>query len=146
MLTELIALTVAALLLGNEFGTWGVVHRQLARLPVPQHVAAEQALHRGYGMVMPVLMSATILVGIVAGLLDPAGRTLFFAGAACFVAMLAVTFVVNIPINNATVRAHPDIDPGEWRALRRRWSRGHDARVALDLAGYCLYVLAALQA
>lgn len=143
---ELIVLTVAALVLGNEFGTWSVVHRQLGRLPVPQHVAAEQALHRGYGVIMPVLMSATVLVGVVAGGLRPQGRILFLAGAACFVAMLAVTFVVNIPVNNATVRASTDIDPRQWQALRRRWNRGHGARVLLDLAGYCLYVLAALQA
>lgn len=142
---EFVALVVAALLVGNEFGTWAVVHRQLARLPVPQHVAAEQALHRGYGVMMPILMVATLLVGVVAAIVVPGGRVLFLLGVACFAAMLAVTFAVNIPVNTATVRARPDIDPLRWRRLRRRWNHGHDVRVVLDLLGYCCYVLAALR-
>lgn len=141
---RLVALVVAALLVGNEFGTWAVVHRQLARLPVPQHVAAEQAMHRGYGVMVPILMVATLLAGLLAAIVVPEGRVLFLLGVACFAAMLAVTFAVNIPVNTATVQARPDIDPLRWRRMRRRWNRAHDARVALDLLGYCCYVLAAL--
>lgn len=49
---EVVAVVVAALLVGNEFATWAVVHRQLARLPVPQHIVAGQALHRAYGVMI----------------------------------------------------------------------------------------------
>lgn len=142
---ELVALVVSALLLGNEFGTWAVVHRQLARLPVPQHVAAEQALHRGYGVMMPILMVATVLVGVVAAIVVPDGRVLFLSGVVAFAAMLAVTFTVNIPVNTATVQASTDIDAFRWRRLRRRWNRGHDVRIVLDVIGYCSYALAALR-
>jgi uncharacterized membrane protein len=144
-------IVVAGILAGNEFGTWAVVHRQLATLPTPQHVAAEQALNRRYEKVMPALMLAVLGTGIAAARAAPGGigsaaGNLALLGTACITAMLAITLAGNVPINRATDHAALDIDPSRWAAMRTRWNRLHDARIILDVAAFTLFVCAGLVA
>jgi uncharacterized membrane protein len=146
-----IDIVLAGLLAGNEFGTWAVVHRQLATLPTPCHVAAEQALNRRYEKLMPVLMVAAVASGVVIAGLTPAAAgsapwTLAVVATACLFVMLTITLIGNVPINQATDRASADIDPSRWAAMRARWDRYHDARIVLDLAAFVLFVCAGLAA
>ena len=57
-------LVLAALLVGNEFGSWVAVHPALGNLPA--HIRAEQAIVRRYGKIMPFLMVSTTVSGIIA--------------------------------------------------------------------------------
>ena len=133
----------AALLVGNEVGTWAVVHPALHRLPFEQERAAEQQITRRYGYFMPFLMVATIVAGVVAGGLSSGEqRTLLFAGSGCFTAMLAITLTGNVPLNLRTLRFPAGGDPDEWRELRGRWDRLHLGRVALDVGGLACIALA----
>ncbi|HEX3425079.1 MAG TPA: DUF1772 domain-containing protein [Acidimicrobiales bacterium] len=146
-----ITIVVAGVLAGNELGTWAVVHRQLAALPTPQQVAAEQALNRGYERLMPPLMIAAVAAGAVFASVVPAGAgstpwTLAISGTICLVAMLGITLAGNVPINRATDRSTLDIDPATWSSMRARWNRLHDIRIVLDLAGFVLFICAGLAA
>jgi hypothetical protein len=50
--------------------------------------------------------------------------------------MLAITLLGNMPINLRVFGwDEKNGDPGDWRRLRQRWDRPHNARVLLDTAG-----------
>lgn len=148
-LAHLVNLVLAATLLGNEFGTWAVVHRAVAQLSIPEQLRAEQALTRLYGQVMPLLMTGALASGVVVLAVSRAGPgslswTLALAATACLAVMLGITFAGNQPINQATLHADPSVEAQEWLTLRGRWNRFHDWRVLLDLAAFVLFALGAI--
>lgn len=141
---QLISLLAAAILTGNELGTWAVVHPALHTLSFRDEVRAEQAITRRYGFFMPGLMLVTIVSGFAAAAtVDGEARTLLLCAAGCFTAMLAITLIGNVPINVRTL-AFEDGDEAQWRRLRRRWDRLHLARILLDLTGLLLVAVAAV--
>ena len=142
---QLVNLLAAAVLTGNELGTWAVVHPALHKLPFRDEVRAEQAITRRYGYFMPGLMLLTIVSGFVAaGTLDGEAQTLLFSASGCFTAMLAITLVGNVPINVRTLGFGEGTE-AEWRRLRRRWDLLHLGRIVLDVAGLVLVALAAVE-
>ena len=144
-LAVFVNLMAAAVLVGNELGTWAVVQPALQRLAFREEVVAEQQITRRYGYVMPFLMLLTIVTGFVAaGLTDGSRSHLLLAASACFAAMLAITLLGNVPLNVRTLRFSPTDDAGEWRAIRRRWERLHRIRVLLDVAGLACIAAAAV--
>ena len=136
----------AALLVGNEVGTWAVVHPALKTLPFEANVRPEQAIVRRYARFMPALMIPAIASGALVLALGSEGAAfaLTLAGVACLTAMLAVTLLGNVPINRRILEASPDMPPPTWWWLRRRWDRLHSARVALDVAALSLLIAAVL--
>ena len=141
-------LLLAALLAGNEFGTWVAVHPALGTMPTPAHVRAEQELVRRYGKIMPFWMISVIASCLPAAALARNRRSsrLTLAGMACFVAMLISTLLGNVPINNQVLELAPDETPPEsWRELRERWNRLHTLRTLLNVAGLSLLYLGALR-
>ncbi len=52
-IVRLVNLLLAALLAGNEFGTWAAVHRALWSMPTPEHIRAAQAFTRRFASIMP---------------------------------------------------------------------------------------------
>lgn len=135
-------LLVSGLLAGNEFGSKVAVHPALETLIPSARSAAEQALYRRYGRVMPALMTLAIATGVCAlpllGDRRSAAYRLTAAGTACQTAMLAITLVGNIPLNRRILAFDPADDPGAFRDLRLRWERLHTVRVTLDVAGFGL--------
>jgi hypothetical protein len=118
-------LILAALLAGNEFRTWAVVHRALWTMPTPEHIRAEQALTRRFGSIMPFWMSSVLVSCLsVLALTRERGSSAFrftLAGTLCFVAMLISTLRGNVPINTRTLELSPErTSPEEWRELRER--------------------------
>lgn len=141
-----INLLLAALLVGNEVGTWAVIHPALSTLPFEANLRPEQAIVRRYGRFLPAVMLLTLASGVVVLSLRPESLsfTLTLAGVVCLGAMLAVTVAGNLPINRRILRATLDTPPPAWWELRRRWDRLHAARVLLDVAGLALLILGAL--
>ncbi len=144
----MINVCLAGVLTGNEWGGWVAVHPALDKLPGSPRLQAEQAVYRRYGRIMPFLMTSTVASGIAAGRLrDGAsleGR-LARAATGCYTAMLAVTLIGNIPLNNELV-ALRDEPAGHARLaeLREKWDRLHMARNVLNLAGFGFTVAGAL--
>jgi Domain of unknown function (DUF1772) len=57
----------------------------------------------------------------------------------CYVVMLAITQVGNMPMSLRAFGWDEERgDPEQWRALRRRWDGVHSARVVFDSAGFVL--------
>ncbi len=59
--------------------------------------------------------------------------------------MVVITLVAELPLNKRTVEYPTDGDAQEWSAIRRRWERFHQARVALDLVAFGCPAAAALE-
>ncbi len=148
-IAHVVNLGVAGLLVGNEFATWAVVHRAVEALAVPEQVTVEQALTRRYLRIMPVLMTGTVASSVVVTVMLPAGDAAAFrltlAATGCFSLMLAVTLAGNMPLNAATLRTGPDVDPSDWRQIRGRWNSLHSIRVLLDVTGFLLLILALVE-
>ncbi len=147
-IARFVNLLLASVLTGNELGTGVSIHPALRTLPPAGQVAAEQAVTRRYGRLMPSLMTGTILSCLPVLALVRDRRSAAFrgtlAGLGCHAAMLLVTLVGNMPLNRRTLAASPQAPPPDWAALRGRWERLHAARVLLDLAGWSLLVVGAL--
>lgn len=139
-------LSLAGTLVGNEFGTWAAVHPALGRLSGAESIRAEQEITGRYGAIMPFWMSAVLVSCVPVLALSRGGRSfhLTLAGMLCFAAMLAVTLIGNVPINNRILELAPEADFQEFASLRERWDALHTARIILDIAGLGFLILSAL--
>ena len=142
-------LLLAGVLTGNEFGGLVGFHPALYELPTEAHARAERAITSRFGKIMPPFMTTAILsfVPVLSLVKDRRSPTFFFTlvGMLCYVAMLAVTFAGNMPVNRRVL----DLDPAtvsreEFMELRSRWDRFHAARNALNFFGFASALLGAL--
>jgi hypothetical protein len=130
-------LLLAGTLTGNEIGSWLVVHPALSDLSTHEHILAEQALTHRYGAVMPPWMMGTLFTsGVALSTGGRRGRKLLGLAVVCYAAMLGVTLLGNLPINQETLQLPADTPAATWLPLRQRWERLHTVRVALDLIGF----------
>ena len=140
-------LFLAGVLTGNEFGGLVGFHPALYRLPTEAHASAEQEITARLGKIMPPFMVATIVSFVPALSLARDRRCLRFtaAGMLCYLAMLAVTFAGNMPINRRTLELDArTVSRGELLTLRRRWDGFHAARNVLNATGLVFTILGTL--
>ena len=122
---EVLSLVLVGWIAGAELGSWCCVQPVVARLPYEHYVAAEQAMLRTFGRIMPVLMP---LSGILAIALVVASRGeqrfvfwLRVAAALCIAATVVTTLTINVPINTRTGSWQLTHDASEWQQMRERW-------------------------
>ena len=144
-----INLLLAGVLTGNEFGGFIGFHPALYELPTEVHARAERAITSRFGKLMPPFMTATIVsfVPVLSLVRDRRSPSFFFTlvGMLCYVAMLAVTFAGNMPINRRVLELDPTtVSREEFIELRRRWDRFHAARNTLNFLGFTCALLGAL--
>jgi hypothetical protein len=94
-------------------------------------------------------MTAAILsfVPVLSLLKDRRSPSFFFTllGMVCYVAMLAVTFAGNMPVNRRMLELDTrSVSRDELLALRRRWDGFHAARNLLNAAGLVFATLGTL--
>jgi hypothetical protein len=119
-IARFVNLLLAALISGNEFGTWAAVHRSLWNMPTPEHIRAEQTLTRRFKSIMPFWMSSVVVSSLPVLALtrnrDPFARRFTLAGTFCFIGMMVSTLLGNMPINNRTLELSPEeTPPEEWK-------------------------------
>ncbi len=147
-LARWINLVLAGTLTGNEFSGWAGFHPALRTLPLAEHIRAEQAVTRRYGRLMPPLMTAAIASCFPVLSRIPSKRSQAFSctlgGTLCYLTMLGITFVGNMPINRHVLQLSPETPPPDWTALRTRWDRWHALRNALNFLGLGLLIAGAI--
>ena len=134
-------LLLAGVLTGNEFGGFVGFHPALYELPTEAHARAERAITSRFGKLMPPFMTSAIVSFVPILSLDKNRRSpsfvLTLVGMLCYVAMLAVTFAGNMPINRQVLELDPaTVSREEFIELRRRWDRFHATRNVLNLLGF----------
>ncbi len=98
------------------------------------------------------LAAATIGVALASGLLLLVGvgrlrrfpRTFMLGSILCLGAALAITLLVNVPINAAQMRWDPNAPPADWMLTRDRWQLAHAVRTALAVITFAFQTLAAI--
>lgn len=144
---QLAGLCVTGLLAGNELGTLVGFHPAIRGLPLRSQIESEGALTGRLGKIMPFYIVASLVAASTAAA-DRRGRpgfrlALLSVGATA--GMVVITLVAELPLNKRTVGYPLDGDAQEWSAIRRRWERFHQARVALDLIAFGSLAAAALE-
>ncbi|MGW5557427.1 anthrone oxygenase family protein [Micromonospora sp. NPDC003944] len=127
-----------------EFGSYAFVHPVVKRLAPRDHIMVEQGLLRTFGIVMPVAMTASLVLAIsYAARPDGAGlpEVLRWAAAAAWATGIVTTVVVNVPINLSTLRWDKDSPPERWQERRNRWEWFQGYRSWAYLAAFLLVVL-----
>ena len=99
---------------------------------------------------MPILMIVAILAaGTLAVTLRKSGdRTalLFTAGGLLTtVFVLVLTWIVNVPINDALMTWSVSAPPADRLQLWAPWEQAHTVRTLVALAGFCCHVLAVMR-
>ena len=135
--TRFLNLLLTGVLTGNEFGGFVGFHPALYELPTEAHARAERAITSRFGKIMPPFMTTAIVsfVPVLSLVRDRRSPSFFFTllGMLCYVAMLAVTFAGNMPVNRRMLEMDPStISDEELMELRRRWDRFHTARNVLN--------------
>ncbi len=140
-------LCVTGLLAGNELGTLIGFHPAIRALPLRSQIESERALTGRLGKIMPFYTGASLLTASVAAA-DRRGRRGFglaMLAAGATAGMVLITLVAELPLNKRTVGYPLDGDAHAWSAIRRRWERFHQARVALDIIAFGCLAVAALE-
>jgi uncharacterized membrane protein len=140
-----------ALIAGVFFAFSSFVMKALARLPVPQGIAAMQSIN--VLAVTPVFMTA--LFGTAAACLLLGGSALFvwqrpgagyllFGSLSYVVGSVLVTIVFNVPRNNALAVADPSSSDGAriWTDYLQSWTAWNHVRTVTALAAAASFTLA----
>jgi uncharacterized membrane protein len=122
---EILSLLLVGWIAGAELGSWCCVQPVVARLPYESCVAAEQAMLRTFGRIMPVLMPLSGVLAILLVVLSRGERTVVLwlrvAAALCIAVTVVTTLTVNVPINTRTASCDLASDSSEWQQMRDRW-------------------------
>jgi hypothetical protein len=122
-----------------EFGSYAFVHPVIRRLPAKEHIFVEQGLLRTFGRVMPMAMTACVVLSLTYALAhSPTPHAWRWAASGALAAALVSTIIFNVPINLATGRWDASHPPPEWRATRNRWEFFQGLRSWLLLVGFVL--------
>lgn len=140
-----ILVVVAGLLAGLELAVGAVVNPILDGLGGSTIVRARSSGAGTLGRVMPVVYVSVLVLTALVALLSAPGieRGTLIASLVLQLAILALSLILLVPINNRSARWDPDHPPSDWRDQMRRWDIGHGVRVALLVAAFALLVVGA---
>ncbi len=145
---QFVNILLAALVTGVFWGPWLGLSRSMETFPPEVFLAIGHRMIRNLAPIMPFLMPATLLSTVPVLVISHGDRpTVFYftlSELALFLVALAITLIVEIPIDNQirawTVASLPD----DWRQVRTRWARFHVARTFASVAGLALVVAGAV--
>lgn len=132
------------LLFGDRIGVTPI----RPKLPPASFVLFQQELHLTFGMVMPVLVGVSLLTGLLSlFLLRRERRTVLFTFTAiatlCVLAVVVMTRLVNIPINEALMTWSRTSPPENLMQLWAPWEKIHTIRTVVSLIGFACLVFPA---
>ncbi|HEY3263249.1 MAG TPA: DUF1772 domain-containing protein [Pseudonocardiaceae bacterium] len=138
-----------ALVAGVMWGTWLSLGRTMTRYDAATFLADGQHMIANLATIMAVLMISTAVLGAVVVVVlfvrrSTAAAWLGLASLVLVAAVIAVTLVVNVPIDNLIKTWTPTTLPADWPDIRARWAAFHTLRTFLSLAGLAAAVGAAL--
>lgn len=122
-----------------EFGSYAFVHPVLRQLDRENHVIAEKGLVRTFGRIMPILMTASLVL-LISGAIDlPGAPMLPILAAVLWGIALVTTIAVNVPINFRTgAWTDEESTASTWSAMRRLWEIFQGVRSWLFLISFGL--------
>src|SRR6266699_4300771 len=148
-LIQFLNIMLYVLVAGVLWGTWLSLSRTMTRYDATTYLADGKHMIDNLAAIMPVLMIATGVLGLVVVFLlfrrrSTAAAWLALVGLLLLVAVMVVTLSVEVPIDNKTKTWTPTTMPSDWTDIRARWAAFHTLRTFLSLAGLAAAVGAAL--
>jgi uncharacterized membrane protein len=143
---EFLNLLFAGLLAGEEFVIRFGVRGPLAGLEPRTQIALRQALIRKLRVLVPTIFFLALLSGAAMTALGGGGLAFVLrcAGVLALLTFIGVTLGGTVPINKAALDWDPAAPPPQWRALVARWEMLDTVRTWAALAGFALFLAAAL--
>ncbi len=128
-----------ALVMGVFWGTWFSLSRTMSQLSAETFLAVGHQMIRNLGVPMAILLPLALLSALVTlALLWQRDRAAAFwwllAGFLLMAAALAITLVVEVPIDNQIQTWTAATLPGDWRSIQSRWELFHTIRTFLSIA------------
>jgi uncharacterized membrane protein len=145
---QAVTIVLFALVMGVFWGTWFSLSRTMSQLSAETYVAVGHQMIRNLGGPMAILLPLALLSALVTlALLWRGGRAAAFwwllAGFLLMVAALAVTLVVEVPIDNRIETWTAASLPGDWRSIQSRWELFHTIRTFLSIAAVVAVTISA---
>jgi hypothetical protein len=131
-IAQFVSLVLVALVTGVFWGSWLGLSRSIQALTPETYLAIGHAMIGNLAPVMPVLVIlATVSQVVLLVQLRSRGSGAFLASLiafAMFLLAVAVTLLVEVPIDNQIRSWTLSSLPADWRAIRDRWEAFHVLR------------------
>jgi uncharacterized membrane protein len=148
-LVQFVSIMLYVLVAGVMWGTWLSLARTMTEYDAATFLADGKHMINNLATVMGVLMISAVLVGVVAVVLLFRSRStlagwLALAGLLLMLAVMAITLIVEVPIDNLIANWTEATLPSGWQQIRARWAAFHTLRTFLSLGAVAAAVAAAL--
>jgi uncharacterized membrane protein len=147
-IAQFIIVMLFALIAGVFWGTWFALSRSVASIDPGTFITIGKITISNLALGMGILMSVTALISL--GMLyvlfkkRSAPFYLTLSGFLCLIAVLLITLLVNVPIDNQIKNWTVQTLPTDWQDIRDRWELFHTLRTFISLASLGLVLAAAL--
>lgn len=146
---QFVSIMLYVLVAGVMWGTWLSLARTMTKYDAATFLADGQHMISNLATVMAVLMISAVLVGVVVVVLLFWSRSkvagwLALAGLLLMIAVMAITLIVEVPIDNLIANWTEATLPSDWQEIRAQWAAFHTLRTFLSLGAVAAAVAAGL--
>jgi uncharacterized membrane protein len=148
-LVQFVSTMLYVLVAGVMWGTWLSLARTMTEYDAATFLADGKHMISNLATVMAVLMISAVLVGVVVAVLlfwsrSPVAGWLALTGLMLMIAVMAITLIVEVPIDNLIANWTEATLPADWQEIRARWAAFHTLRTFLSLGAVAAALAAAL--
>ena len=143
-----IALFLLVLVAGVFWGTWFTLTRSIESFSAAEFIHIGKVIIANVAAPMRAIMPSCIAAIILSlWLYEDKKQTGFYfliMSLALILVTLLITLLILVPIDNSLKEWTASNVPGNWEAIRDRWSAYHAARTLTSLAAFMCYSVAIL--
>lgn len=145
-LLGIVAIPSIGLMIGTEFAVSAFINPILWQLDEPARTQTVQLFAKNLGAVMPFwyVFNFLLLVAEAVVMRHQPGALLVDLGVGIWVAVIVLTLLFLVPINNRLARGESNLSPDEAHGQHKKWDALHRARVVALVAAMVLLVCAVL--
>jgi uncharacterized membrane protein len=148
-LAQFVGIMLYVLVAGVMWGTWLSLARTMTDYDAAIFLADGKHMISNLATPMQVLMISALVAGLVVVVLLFRARSavaawLALAGLVLMIAVLVITLVVEVPIDNLINTWTEQTLPADWQEIRAKWAAFHSVRTFVSLGAVAAAVAAAL--
>jgi uncharacterized membrane protein len=135
---QVATIVLFALVMGVFWGTWFALSRTMDQLPAATFVTVGHEMIQNLATPMSILLPVALLSSLITlALLRSGRRSPAFGwqlvGLLLMGGVLAVTLLVNVPIDDQIKTWTAATLPPDWRSIQARWENYHTSRTFLSI-------------
>lgn len=140
---------VLVLVTGVFWGTWFSLSRTMHTFSPETFIAIGRQIMQnvagGMAIMMPLGILGLVVLLLMAGKRKKAHFYWLLSTLLLFIAALAITLLIEVPIDNQIRTWSADSMPTDWQVIRDRWQFYHTSRTFIALAGIACYLMAVIK-